>query len=345
MSEGSSREDRWQWMKFNPNDWWQEPGLRAASLATRGAWIDICCLMWKSPHRGVLEMPNGCSPDAQQLARILGCSEQELSRVQAELYTLAIADKSKDGRMICRRMVREAKQKQVASERGRKGGKAKAARAQALLNPTLRESESPRIRESENPRNQETKTLGTCADDSESPSPPSGDSSSTSPKRSFRERLVDGCLIAFGKRYEKTRGQPYPGGLPALRESGFGIVTKRLKTLCPDVPYRKADEAGKKPADIEAACKAALKVWGGYLDRATAIHDAAKGIPGKDGDWLRFPESPAKFCGRIPKLTSSDVTAAQKRADDVTEARKNFKRANPDSGSGVRYGPLERAVP
>jgi len=122
-------------------------------------------------------------------------------------------------------------------------------------------------------------------------------------------------------------------------------VTKRLKTLCPDVPYRKADEAGKKPADIEAACKAALKVWGGYLDRATAIHDAAKGIPGKDGDWLRFPESPAKFCGRIPKLTSSDVTAAQKRADDVTEARKNFKRANPDSGSGVRYGPLERAVP
>ena len=181
-----------------------------------------------------------------------------------------------------------------------------------------------------------------CADDSKSPPPSGTNQPSASRTRTFRERLVDGCLMAFGKRYQKTRGQEYPGGLAALRESGFGVVTKRLKTLCPDVPYRKADENGRTAEQIETACKAALKVWGGYLDRAAAIHEAAKGIPGKDGDWLRFPASIGAFCGRIPKLTDADVDAAGKRAADVAEARKNFKRANPETGSSVRYGDMRR---
>lgn len=149
--------------------------------------------------------------------------------------------------------------------------------------------------------------------------------------------------MAFGKRYAVTRGQEYPGGLPALREAGFGIVTKRLKTLCPDVPYRKADEAGKTAEQLETACKDALKVWSGYLDRAAQIDATARGIPGKDGDWLRFPDTPAKFCGRIPKLTSADVDAARKRAADVAEAKKNSKRMNPDSAPTVRYGEFKRA--
>jgi len=156
---------------------------------------------------------------------------------------------------------------------------------------------------------------------------------------------VDDCLIAFGKRYAATRGQEYPGGLPALREVGFGVVTKRLKTLCPDVPYRKADEAGKTAEEWEAVTEAALKVWGGYLDRAAQIDATAKGIPGKDGDWLRFPDTPAKFCGRISKLTDRDVQAAATRAADVAEARKNFKRANPETESTVRYGGLQRVIP
>ena len=357
MSNGSSREDRLPWMQFNPNDWWQEPGLRAATLATRGAWIDICCLMWKSPHRGVLELPNGCSPSTQEMARILGCSEQEWSTVEAELYGLAIADKSSDGRMICRRMVREASTARARSEKASKGGKAKAERAQKMLDPVLPLSDIPRIRETENPKHRETEnpkhretenreddTHQTCASESNSPAPPDEKSQPARP-RSFRERLVDGCLLAFGKRYAATRGQEYPGGLPALRESGFGIVTKRLKTLCLEVPYRKAQETGMTPEQIESLCKAALKTWGGYLDRAAAIHEAAKGIPGKDGDWLRFPDTVAKFCGRIPKLTSADVSAAQKRAADVAEARKNQKRMNPDAGPSIRYGEMEKVIP
>lgn len=189
------------------------------------------------------------------------------------------------------------------------------------------------------------KRVRICADDSKSSAPSGANQPAASRTRTFRERLVDGCLLAFGKRYAKTRGQEYPGGLPALREAGFGIVTKRLKTLCPDVPYRKAAEAGMTTEQIESLCKDALKVWGGYLDRAAQIHETAKGIPGKDGDWLRFPDTVAKFCGRIPKLTDTDVQAAGKRAADVAEAKRNQKRMNPDTGSTIRYGEKENVIP
>lgn len=164
--------------------------------------------------------------------------------------------------------------------------------------------------------------------------------------RTFRERVVDGCLLAFERRYCKTRDvKEYPGGLAALREAGFGVVTKRLKTLCPAVPYRKADEAGKTEEELEAIGKAALKVWTGYLDRAAEIDGIARGIPGKDGDWLRFPASIGAFCGRIPKLTQADVNAAGKRAADVAEAKRNSKRMNPDTGSAVRCGELRKVIP
>jgi len=210
MSNGSSREDRWYWMKFNPNDWWQEPGLRAATLATRGVWIDVLCIMWKSPRKGVLELPNGCSPDAPQMARILGCSEQEWSTAQAELYGLAIADKSPDGRMICRRMVREAKQQQAASEKASKGGKAKAERAKGLLNPALREAEKPRSRESESQEDKK-KDLGIGRDGQE-PTRPDKDlsASPSNPKAEENDRAVK-VRNWFAVCYRKINKADLPG--------------------------------------------------------------------------------------------------------------------------------------
>jgi uncharacterized protein YdaU (DUF1376 family) len=144
-------------MKFNPNDWWQEPGLRAASLETRGAWIDILCLMWKSPHRGMLEMPDGCPPDAHKMHRILGCTVEQWTSIEAELYDLAIASKSSDGRMMCRRMMREATEENEASEHARKAAEARWRNAHKMPDDAfrVRESESPRVLEAKKPRNPE----------------------------------------------------------------------------------------------------------------------------------------------------------------------------------------------
>jgi len=138
-------------MKFNPNDWWQEPGLRAASLATRGAWIDICCLMWKSPRRGMLIMPGGCPPDAQLMQRLLGCTAGEWQVAEQELLTLGIADKSPEGILICRRMVREATEESDASDHGRKAAEARWRNAHTMPTDASenREAEKPRTKNRE----------------------------------------------------------------------------------------------------------------------------------------------------------------------------------------------------
>jgi len=340
MPKLSSKVDERPAMQFYLKDWLAD--TRILNLAERGLWIDALAFMFRAPRRGYLIMQNGCKPDAEALRNLFGTQDGEAEAVIERLVAKGVASRDSRGVLYCRRMARESNAETAKSAAGRRAAKvrwdAEHMRNDGSPTPTPSPTPSPAPVS-------EGLELGirNCADDSKSPPPPAEKSSST--PRSFRERLVDGCLMAFGKRYAKTRGQEYPGGLAALRESGFGVVTKRLKTLCPDVPYRKADEAGKTPEQIEASCKDALKVWGGYLDRAAAIHEAAKGIPGKDGDWLRFPASIGAFCGRIPKLTDADVDAAGKRAADVAEARKNYKRANPDTGSSVRYGDKENVIP
>ena len=291
MSTGSSRENRWQWMQFNPNDWWQEPGLRAATLATRGAWIDICCLMWKSPHRGVLELPNGCSPDAQQLARILGCSEQELSTVQAELYGLAIADKSSDGRMICRRMLREASTARVRSEKAARGGKAKAARAQGLLNPAIRETESPKDRESEKPRTEkENPDLG--RDGSETARPDkSSPASPTDPKADENEKAVK-VRNWFAACYQKVNGVDIPGFDP-----------DDLRMSCQD----------------RNACRAILRMHvkerkgkPGYVDTAELQRRLFHALSGNYYK-IRSPGSVAEFVKVLPQCTDKALRPEDQR--------------------------------
>ena len=101
-------------------------------------------------------MPDGCPPNAQQMQRLLGCSEQEWCIVEGELYGMAIADKSSDGRMICRRMVREAEEQRALSLHGRKAAKARWGDARPMPADAFRESESPRVRETKRPRNRET---------------------------------------------------------------------------------------------------------------------------------------------------------------------------------------------
>lgn len=95
-------------------------------------------------------MPDGCPPNAQQMQRLLGCTLHEWRIVEGELYGLGIAAKSKDGRMICRRMTREADEQRASSLHGRKAAEARWKNARRMPGDAFRESESPRIRETKN---------------------------------------------------------------------------------------------------------------------------------------------------------------------------------------------------
>jgi hypothetical protein len=114
--------------QFYTGDWFKDPSLRACSLAARGLWIDMLCFMWESPRRGFLQHPTGKPYTPQQLARLVGCSEDEVSRVLTELQDAGVFSRTTTDVIYCRRMERDEKARQQAVLDGRRGG-----------NPTLRD--------------------------------------------------------------------------------------------------------------------------------------------------------------------------------------------------------------
>ena len=118
---------------FYPADWLGDPAVRAVSLAARGLWTDMLCLMHQLPRRGYLQLESGTPVTAEQLARMTGCSTDEVSRLLQELETAGVFSCTEPGVIYSRRMVREERKRQLCAEAGRKGGG----------NPRLRQTTSP----------------------------------------------------------------------------------------------------------------------------------------------------------------------------------------------------------
>jgi len=115
MSNGNGH----RWSRF----WWQDhqgdAALRACTLAARGYWLEMLCVMHTATPVGHLVI-NGRRPTDRQMAAICGCSEKEARTYTAELEAAGVFSRTDDGTIWCRRMVRDA----AASENGRTWGKA-----------------------------------------------------------------------------------------------------------------------------------------------------------------------------------------------------------------------------
>lgn len=115
-------------LKFNVCDWLKDDELRSVSLAARGLWIEMLCLMYVSSRRGFLQHQNGQPVSAEQLARKAGCSPDEVLHLLQELESIAVFSRTEDTAIIfSRRMAREARKRQLCVEAGKRGG-----------NPTLK---------------------------------------------------------------------------------------------------------------------------------------------------------------------------------------------------------------
>lgn len=103
-----------RWMKFWPQDWQTDPGLRSCSLAARGLWIECVAIMHGAEPYGHLAI-NGAMPSAKRLATMVGSTEREVERLLLELAEAGVFSREADGTIYSRRMVRDAK----ASHEGR----------------------------------------------------------------------------------------------------------------------------------------------------------------------------------------------------------------------------------
>jgi uncharacterized protein YdaU (DUF1376 family) len=120
----STQVDQWPYMPFFVNDWLGDDALRACSPASRGIWIDMLAIMWKSPQRGVLLKANGRIHTSKTLAKRLGDAVADIEAAFAELKEEEVYSERDDGAIYCRRMWREWDVSQKRARAGSKGGKA-----------------------------------------------------------------------------------------------------------------------------------------------------------------------------------------------------------------------------
>lgn len=129
------------WIQFYPSDWRSEPCLKLCSLAAKGLWIEMLCLMAQSSVHGHLCHPNKQEPlQPKDLAKILGNSEEEIVPLLAELESNGVFCRDDEIKTIySRRLLKdEAKRRDqvLKSKRYRQRQRLKALSSDSSVNVT-----------------------------------------------------------------------------------------------------------------------------------------------------------------------------------------------------------------
>lgn len=112
------------WSKFYWSDWLSDAGLRRSSFAARGLWIDMLCIAAQSDPIGYLTV-NQEILSVQDIARMVGGSEPEVSTLIDELDRNGVLSRDRTGKIYSRRMVRDEKKARTAQKNGKLGGNPK----------------------------------------------------------------------------------------------------------------------------------------------------------------------------------------------------------------------------
>lgn len=111
------------YMKFYIRDWVSDSQLRMVSMAARGLWLELLCIMHNAKRRGFLESPNGNRIDSDCLVRLSGTDNRQFDGLMSELLEHGIPSvEQSTGIWYCRRMVRETSKREKCLVAGRRGG-------------------------------------------------------------------------------------------------------------------------------------------------------------------------------------------------------------------------------
>lgn len=102
---------------FYPGDWMKDPELRSVSLAARGLWMDMLCLMFEGGRRGYLVLGNGKPVTNEKLARMTGTFEAKVIQYLEELEESGVLSRDKDGIIYSRRLIRDEEKRSSDTER------------------------------------------------------------------------------------------------------------------------------------------------------------------------------------------------------------------------------------
>lgn len=143
------------WMKFYPSDWRSDTALQTCSLAARGLWMEMLCIMHEAAGELVI---NGRAVTAKQLASLCGVHLTVVKTALKQLQNAQIFSINEDGLIYSRRIKRDIEKAAQDVENGRKGGNPSLKKASKWVNPKVNggdnggdKAQKPEARERELP--------------------------------------------------------------------------------------------------------------------------------------------------------------------------------------------------
>lgn len=107
------------WMKFFPSDWRADPAVQSCSMAARGLWFEMLCLMHGTG--GFLTL-NGRPMTARQLATLVGATDGDIEIWFSELDEAGVFDRDQRGVVFSRRILRDREKAEKDKDNGKRGG-------------------------------------------------------------------------------------------------------------------------------------------------------------------------------------------------------------------------------
>lgn len=265
--------------QFYPADWRRDAALQSCSIAARGMWIELMCVMHDCEPYGVLSI-NGKPMTASQVARLVGESEKLVDKLIGELEAAGVCSRDAEGRLFSRRMVKDEGVREARAAGG-------AAGAEHGIKGASHGSKGGRPRKNKDGlKGDEKPPLKTPLQVSNEPPPSSSSSSSTSvysvptgtdaagvkPPLSADEIIFGyGVPILVNAGSTDKAARSFLGGvrrhhgdpavIDALRECIRAKPLQPLEWLASALPPRGAKKAENKQEAIEARNRGVADEW------------------------------------------------------------------------------------
>lgn len=136
-------------LKFYTSDWRSDPALRMCSLAARGVWIELICLMHEATPYGQL-LIKGHPPTDAQLGVLVGAPTDQIPELIGELEAAGVFSRTRTGVIYSRKMSKMAKKAATARKNGQKGGNPSLRKEREIspsVNPPVKDRDKPHIPE------------------------------------------------------------------------------------------------------------------------------------------------------------------------------------------------------
>lgn len=110
------------WVKWHFDKWLTDPGLRKCSLAARGLWMELLCIMHNATPYGHLAVNMKPLSERDVMQFVGSSSLKEVKMLLRELRDAAVFSETSDGFIYSRRLIRDNEMREKSRIYGKTGG-------------------------------------------------------------------------------------------------------------------------------------------------------------------------------------------------------------------------------